>query len=256
MARLAPHWRVVRPEGSGPAPVAILLSGCDGPGDSMDFWAQELAGVGWASLMLDSHGPRGFDRLQAWRLVCSGQALSGGERAGDVAVALAALDGVEGVDGGRVALLGASHGAWAAMETIDRLGREAPPPGLTAWPEPRAFAAGRVQRAVLLYPYCGWFNRAAEWEPTNTAVPVLMVLAGADTIVSIEDCEAAAAHLARAGAAVRVRTLPGADHGFDQRDLSAFSHLTFEPALRAQVRATVLGWLAGNGDRRPMSPSR
>ncbi len=228
LARLAPHWRVVLPEGPGPAPVAILLSGCDGPGDSMDFWAKELADVGWASLLLDSHIPRGLDRLQAWRLVCSGQALSGAERAGDVAVAIAALDGIEGVDSGRVVLLGASHGAWAAMEMIDRLGREAPPPGLTAWPESREAAAGRLQAAVFLYPYCGWFNRAAEGEPTHAAVPVLMVLAGADTIVSTEDCEAAAERLARAGMAVQTHTLPGVDHGFDQRLHAVFSTLEFD----------------------------
>jgi dienelactone hydrolase len=161
-----------------------------------------------------------------------------------VAVALAALDGIEGVDGGHVALLGASHGAWAAMETIDRLGREGPPPGLTAWPEARETAAGRLQGAVLLYPYCGLFNRAAEWEPTHAAVPVLMVLAGADTIVSTGDCEAAATHMARAGVPVRVRTLPGVDHGFDQRLHAAFSTLEFDAAATTMAAELVTGFLA------------
>ena len=92
----------------------MLLSGCDGVHDNMEFWANRLAARGYRALILDSHRPRGLDRFEAWRLVCAGQVLPGAERAGDLAVALAdpALPA-----GGRI-VLGASHGGWAAMEFL------------------------------------------------------------------------------------------------------------------------------------------
>ncbi len=209
LARLEPHWRLVRPRTAEPAPVAILVSGCDVPGDSMNFWAAMLADVGWASLVLNRHRPRRLDRLQAWRLVCSGQALSGAERAGDIAVALSALADMPGVDASRVALVGASHGGWAAMELVDHLRRETPPPGLIAWPEPPEAALARVSAVALLYPYCGVLNGGAVVQDADLQgpVPLLMVLAGDDTIVSTARCEATAERLATAGAAVQVHTL-------------------------------------------------
>ena len=181
--------------------------------------------------------------MQSWRLVCFGQALSGAERAGDVAVALAALGTMDEIDGDHVVLFGASHGAWAAMELIDRLGREALPPGLSSWPEPREVAAGRLQGVMLLYPYCGQLNRTAEQAPTNTAIPILMVLAGKDTIVSAARCEEVATRLAREGVDVRVETLPGVDHGFDQRVHRMFSTLDFDPEATARANEIVSGFL-------------
>jgi len=70
------------------APTALLLSGCDGPKDNLPRWTAALNAAGWATLVVDSHGPRGLDADQRWRLVCAGQVLPGPERAGDVAVAI------------------------------------------------------------------------------------------------------------------------------------------------------------------------
>ncbi len=76
-ARLAPGWRLLLPEGAGPHPAAILLSGCDGVHDNMDFWADLLVRRGRAALIVDSHTLRGLDADPAWRLVCAGLALRG-----------------------------------------------------------------------------------------------------------------------------------------------------------------------------------
>ena len=115
--------------------MAILLSGCDGPNDNMALWAEALAEEGWASLILVSHPPRGLDLAQRWRLVCSGWALTGPERADDVAAALAALRDVEGLDASRMLLLGASHGGWAVAELLALAEARTMPSGLDAWPE-------------------------------------------------------------------------------------------------------------------------
>ena len=75
-AQLEPFWRV-RPPALGVPETggAVVLSGCDGVHDNMGFWAGRLAAQGYRALILDSHGPRGLDRFEAWRLVCAGQAL-------------------------------------------------------------------------------------------------------------------------------------------------------------------------------------
>ena len=150
-AQLEPFWRV-RPPALGVPETggAVVLSGCDGVHDNMDFWAGRLAGRGYRTLILDSHGPRGLDRFEAWRLVCAGQALPGAERAGDPAVALAdpALP-----PGGRI-VLGASHGGWAAMEFLRLALTRQVPPGLDRWPASPADLLRRLDGVILLYPYC------------------------------------------------------------------------------------------------------
>ena len=234
--RLAEHWRLRRPPSEERAPVAVLLSGCDGPADNMALWADMLAGLGWASLILDSHSPRGLDAEPRWRLVCSGQALTGAERAGDVAVALDVLREMEGIDPSRVLLLGASHGGWTTSEFLALAEADAVPPGLAEWPVPPETLLDQIVGAVLLYPYCGAINGArAGWEHP---APVLMILAAQDEIVATEPCVALAGTFAGRGVPTRAETLPEAGHGFDQRERSPLSSLAFD--AEATRRATDL----------------
>lgn len=237
LALLRPHWRLVLPDAgrfAAPHPAAILLSGCDGVHDNMDYWAERMAAHGRAALILDSHRPRNLDQHQAWRAVCAAQILTGAERAGDLAVALAALEEMEGIDAGDVALFGASHGGWTAMELIQLATRDALPPGLSAWPAPPGDLLDRIGPVILLYPYCGILSRAEEghW-PAHLGG--LMILAENDSITDPEKCREMAADLVLGGAAIEVATIRGADHGFDQRDRSSLSILEFDPARRAEA---------------------
>jgi len=225
-AQLEPFWRVTAPTGPE-AGGAVLLSGCDGVHDNMDFWAGRLAARGYRSLILDSHGPRSLDRFEAWRLVCAGQAMPGAERAGDLAVVLAdpALP-----PGGRV-VLGASHGGWAALEFLRLVLTREAPPALAPWPTNPAQLIRSLDAVILLYPYCGLLNGAddGDW---SAAPPILMLLAAEDRIVSTPACEDLAVRLRERGARITVEILPGADHGFDQQDRAALSVLRFDPDLR------------------------
>ncbi len=112
-------------------------------------------------------GPCGYDHAQRWRLICSGQLLTGSERAGDVAVALDAVRAMAFVDPDRLALIGASHGGWAVLDLLALHAAGEAPPIREAWPESlaRRGLAG-VNAAVLFYPYCGPLSRAAraEWD--------------------------------------------------------------------------------------------
>jgi dienelactone hydrolase len=116
------------------------------------------------------------------------------------------------------------------------------PTGLTRWPEPPDALLGRVSALVLLYPYCGALNSAApdRWQDTP---PTLFVLAENDTIVSTPDCVARADALRSESAAIDIAILPGAGHGFDQREKSPLSTLYFDADQRDRAREIVLEYL-------------
>ncbi|AGT11146.1 dienelactone hydrolase family protein [Paracoccus aminophilus] len=247
-ALLAPGWRLVKPEGPGPFKAAVLMSGCDGVHDNMDLWAGEMVRLGRAALIVDSHGPRGLDQLQAWRAVCAGQVLTGAERAGDIAVAIKALSSLPEIDPHEIALIGASHGGWSVMELLDLLGSDAPPPGLSDWPEPRAVLSARIGPAVMLYPYCGLLSGAAEarWP---AQVRGLMLLSQNDSIVDPQKCRTMSEGLIALGDEVEVVTLAGADHGFDQNDRSFLSTLKFDQGLVDQAKALIVPFILEYGSR-------
>ncbi|QRZ13529.1 dienelactone hydrolase family protein [Paracoccus methylovorus] len=243
-ARLEPHWRLISPDGPGPHPAAVLLSGCDGVYDNMDYWAQEFVAMGRAALILDSHAPRNLDKAQAWRAICAGQVLPGTERAGDLAVALTALRGMPGVDASDVALLGASHGGWTVMELLRQLGESEPPPGLTAWPAPPESLAAQLGPVVLLYPYCGLLN-TADKGPWPDNIQGLMLLAEEDSIIDSEACRQMATEMAEHGAQLAVKTYPGINHGFDQREHSLLSPLEFDPKALEQATRDIRSFMQG-----------
>lgn len=238
-ALLAKQWRLHLPDGAGPFKAAILLSGCDGVHDNMDLWAAEMVKLGRAALIVDSHGPRGLDQMQAWRAVCAAQILPGAERAGDIAAAIDALAAMPQIDTDQIVLLGASHGGWSAMEFIELLGGDKPPPGLTQWPLPPGELAAKLGPVILLYPYCGMLSGAGDavW-PKNARG--LMILAERDSIVDPQQCREMAEGLQALGASLQVETLAGADHGFDQKDHSVLSTLHFDAGLTDQARAMIL----------------
>lgn len=238
-AQLAGHWRFAQPHGPGPHPGLVLLSGCDGVRDNMDRWADAARAMGFATLIVDSHAPRGLDDFEAWRLVCAGQQLTGAERAGDLAVALAHLRTQPGVDGGRLAVLGVSHGGWTALDFLTLTDGTDPPPGLTAWPEGSAAAArGGLRAAITLYPYCGAGSRAGArgWEWPGA---VTMILVDGDTVTGDAPCRDLAARMADAGTPVALTVLEGVTHGFDQQVRFALSPLRFDGPATAKTAAII-----------------
>ena len=94
-----------RPAGDGPHPAVAFVDG-SGPAerDSFDEEARVLAGAGFASLAWDKPGCGGSGG--DWR----DQGLQ--DRAAEALAAVACLAGQEGVDPGRITLLGASQGGW------------------------------------------------------------------------------------------------------------------------------------------------
>jgi dienelactone hydrolase len=243
-AKLAPHYRVLKPEGEGPFPTGLLYSGCDGPRDSTLRWAAMLNAHGWAAVIVDSHSPRGLSHYEAWRLVCAGQLLMGSERAGDVLVSLADTRRMPFVDPGNLVLIGASHGGWAIMDLLALDPPRRLPFNLAAVPEGPADPLAGVVGAILLYPYCGEANRAAH-DGWRRKIPTLFLLSASDVIAPAGKCIAIAERLGAEGVPVETRLFDGVTHGFDQEERSELSTLAFDAEATEQALAAGAAFLDG-----------
>ncbi|MFV0408746.1 MAG: dienelactone hydrolase family protein [Paracoccus sp. (in: a-proteobacteria)] len=239
-AKLAPFWRMVPPAIPVAQAEAMLLSGCDGVHDNLDYWAGVLEGRGHPGLIIDSHTPRGLDKLQSWRLLCMGQVLPGAQRAGDLAVAMAASQQDD------VILLGASHGGWSVLEFLGQVQTGTLPPGLTAWPAPPESLYSRVGATIVFYPYCGMLNGAdrGDW---SDAPPILMILGEKDELRLTPACRKMAADLRARGADIELIVYTEAGHGFEQQERAPLSQLTFLPAHRADATRQVEDFLSRHG---------
>lgn len=243
-AHLSPHYVVTRPEGAGPFPTALLFSGCDGPRDNLPRLAGVLKARGWASIVVDSHAPRGFDTLQRWRLICAGQLLTGAERAGDIAVALADARAMPFVDADRIALVGASHGGWAVLEFLSLADNGEVPHKLTAWPRDLADAPLKgIVGAATLYPYCGTLSRVSRRGWTSP-LPVLFLLVEGDSIACETACRDLADRMGGIGLPVETALFRGVTHGFDQAEKAPFSTLGHDLAATEVAHSRIAAFLA------------
>jgi dienelactone hydrolase len=219
------------PAGQGPFPAVVVLSGCLGVRSKDARWAERLRDRGYAVLVPDSFTGRGLATLEQRRDVCRGLTLWGGTRAADVRASLAHLRTLPQVDPSRMAAIGFSHGAWAALELL-------------------AIASDddvRGLRAVIgFYPYCGVISRA-RWFGWRVDVPTLLLLAGDDRMVSAPQCQSVAEREAADGRRVVFTVYPDAGHGFDwrtspatedaQRRVDAFLAEHLAPTVRREAGA-------------------
>jgi len=248
---LAPHFEITRPDGDGPFPTALLFSGCDGPAPNLVAWAAALREAGWASIMVDSHTPRGFEQPQRWALICAGQLLTGAERAGDVAVALAHARMLPFVDPARIAFVGASHGGWALMEALSMWDHGQVPLTLTRWPEGMpAPGSGQLRGAVLLYPYCGELSRA-NWQGWFSPIPLLFLLVEGDVIADEGECLEVARRAMERGLPVEAEVLTGLTHAFDHPDTLEISPNVYDPVATERALARMVAFLDATLEETP-----
>lgn len=240
-ALLRPHDTVLRPEGEGPFPAALLFHGCGGVQPFLHDWAARLRDQGFLAVVVDSLTGRGLP----WEDVCSGSALLGGERAGDVLVSLDDVRRRPDVDPERIALLGWSHGSWAVLDLL-----AFDPPRTLPWNLSRAPADGLagVSAAVLFYPYCGVAAHApGHW---SSDARTLLLLANRDRITPAEDCRAVAATLREQGRPVEIHSYD-AQHGFDAPEYAVGTNEHYDAEVTADAQARVAAFLAPLVDGRP-----
>lgn len=176
-----------RPDGSGRLPAVVLLAPCGGVTQHMGSWATWLKGQGYVALIVDSFSPRGS------RNACRGESPSIPDAARDALAALSYLTTLTFVDGERVAVIGWSHGAGAALAVsrLTRLDSE---------------FAGRptFRAAVAFYPPCQFLD-------DSTQTPTLMLLAGRDDWTPTARCM-----VTEGQRVLSWKLYPNAYHAFDQ----------------------------------------
>ncbi len=152
------------PEGPGPFPAVVLLHGCAGVSNWNDVWSERLVAWGYAVLDVESFRPRGLS------YICDGsghRSASSWNRALDAFGAKRYLSTRSEIDHDRVAIMGMSHGAAAALHAIEQTISE----GTNAEP---------FRAAVAFYPLCK--------ELKQVVTPTLILIGDADQWTPSEWC--------------------------------------------------------------------
>jgi len=199
---------LLKPEGTGPFPAVVMLHDCSGLGlnssGAPGRWANELVAHGYVVLLPDSFGTRGFPNG-----VCTdasrGPQVAPVQRARDAHAALAHLRTLAYVDGGRVGVMGGSHGGSTTLLALL-------PPGGGASGRP-GFAA-----AVALYPGCTTAAGNLIGDSRGgyrSQAPLLILVGELDDWTPAEPCRRLADAAQTAGSPVTIKVYPGAYHSFD-----------------------------------------
>jgi dienelactone hydrolase len=177
-----------------PPPAAIVvLHGCDGVGPHYRQWAQRLTEWGYAALLIDSFGPRGF------REVCNhGELVPPEARARDAFDGAAWLRSAPSVRAKQVGVIGFSHGGWTVLKAV--LG------GLVRRPDEPPLAA-----AVAYYPWCDPRDLPAHPLETDT----LILIGDSDDWTPAVQCTRWRAAVRSAGPTLQMTVFSGARHAFD-----------------------------------------
>jgi len=177
------------PDSDGPHPVVLMLHGCSGLLNKHEHWARLFAEWGYASLRVDSFGPRDIDEIctNIFRAV---------PRAMDVNGAITYLQSREEVDATGLVVIGWSHGASVALQI-------AAEPGSM-----RQDLKQNVSAAIAIYPYCSRTSQPYR-------VPLLVLIGGADNWTPAGICEAMVEHLPANSEPVDLVIYEGATHSYD-----------------------------------------
>jgi dienelactone hydrolase len=181
---------LIKPEGAGPFPAIIYMSGCAGLGIPPDVAQQKMVvdhyvAQGKAVLILDSLTPRGMPNGVCDRV---GEMNIYRNRAKDAYSAQKALAAMPEIDGRHIFLQGYSHGANAATLAVD--------PKTVEEHEGNVFAG-----VVAYYPYCV--------DNMAFSAPTIILVGDKDDWTPAARCEAI-----KDRPNLELIVVPGATHGF------------------------------------------
>ena len=209
-AKLEPHIQIVGPDDDRPRPTVLLFHGCGGLRAHLPRYAEAAKAAGWRAVIVDSYAPRGWGRAFTLTAVCTGLALRGYERAGDVLAVIHGISRRSDVDASQLALGGWSHGGWSIMEMMS----ETPAPRRMGVADPGVVDLSGVKAVWLAYSYIGaWaFNRMKPW---RLHPRVFALTAGRDHLTTVRNAERVNAMI-RAGGAEVESWVVDATHAFDE----------------------------------------
>lgn len=200
------HAVLYKPAGDGPFPAVVAMHGCGGlvdraSKDRKDYidWAEQLVRAGFAVVFPDSYTSRG---LGPQCTVHRRRIRPDRERQADAFAARAWLQSKNWVQADRVALLGWSNGAVAALWAARP--RAAPKDGQ---PDFRS--------AIAFYPGCRRLNETA-W---SARIPTLILLGALDDWIRPRDCEQMVTQARGRSAHATIVKYHSAYHYFDRANL-------------------------------------
>lgn len=207
-------YRVFRPEGAGPHPAVVFVSGCSGLKPSFAPKAYEqaserLRAIGFIVVWADYLGRRNL--VHCWGNVTPE------ETARDAVAAAAWLRSQPDVDPRRITAMGWSWGGGAVLL------------GLASYSLDELI----FTRAIVYYPYC------MSLKPWTHRVPVLVLQGDADDLAPPIMCKSVIETSAQKGD-VKVITYPGAQHCFDMSEAPAY-HPQAAAAAWEEVRRFLKG---------------
>jgi len=149
-----------RPNGTAPSPAVILLHSCNGNWRQIDDrWGKRIASWGYATLSVDSFGPRGIN-------TCRDSASN--DFTSDASRALHFLAQHPSIDPARIAAVGFAWGGLSVLASVER--------GPVEHASPDKFRA-----AAAFYPPCAGLKG-------DLTVPALILIGERDDLNSAEEC--------------------------------------------------------------------
>ena len=186
-----------RPAGAAPFPAVVALHGCGGrgPRDYEDALAPRFVALGYVLLIVDSFGPRSITE----RCTPASFDKEDVDRVMDAYGGLNYLASLPFVDRERIAVVGYSQGAMAALSAVSMGGVE-------------TLFDRHFRTAIAYYPGC-------RSETGAVSIPTLVLIGALDDWTPARDCEAMMARRSGEGAPLRLIVYPGAYHAFNARSL-------------------------------------
>ena len=224
IAQVADGWyRIFRPDGPGPHPAVVFVSGCSGfkPAFAPNAYkrpAEQLRGLGFVVVWADYLGRR---NLQS----CAYGGITPDEAGRDAVAAASWLRSQPYVDAKRITAMGWSYGGGAVLAALG------------------SHSADQLifTRAIVYYPFCAGVG------PWSNPIPVLVLRAGSDNVADHRLCESALG-TGSGKANVKIIDYPGAQHAFDWSELPPkmeypFGTVGYHPQADAAAWAEVQRFL-------------
>lgn len=192
------------PEGDGPFPAVVLMHGCGGLHKAvlagLRSHARDLRDVGFATLILDSFGPRGWGGGKICREGNSGYAKARYKRSADAFSAHKFLENDPRIDGKNIFAMGQSNGGSVAIIISQ-------PQGQMLHRPKRKFTA-----VVAYYPWCGVFKGP------KLITPLLVLIGDKDDWTPHGNCQSIESFMT--GEPYELKLYPNTTHSFDLPDLN------------------------------------
>lgn len=211
--RLESHLVINKPNGNGPFPTILMMHGCGRAFIAPEF-IDAAINKGFATIFIDSFGPRGIGEIEAATTVCTTIQLRGPERSGDLVAAIEYALNQEWVDKNSIHAAGWSHGGWSIMDAI---ARENDIGNLSYYSNYESKYIGRLNSIFCVYPWCGpgSHSHSKGWKIN---IPTHVIICGHDLVVGDALTRQTISKLQNDGIEIDFSFFEDATHSFDERD--------------------------------------